>query len=344
MSATMRDVKNKTGLSLATISKYLNGGNVLPENKILIEKAIEELHYEVNEIARGLVKNKTRMVGIMVHDIECYFSGKLLHYIGEELRKCGYAAIICDSYNDEKIEAENLKFLVSRRVDGIIVIPVCMRAGFLKPAKQAKIPIVLMDRSFQDEEFDCVGIDNRVAAYRAVRILLEHNHRDIAVISSDVEYTGVERIKGYEDAMRQAGLEIQEEYIKKGRHSTEVGYEKMKELLASPNRPTAVLLGNYDTMLGGVLAVNESEFSCPEDISLIGFDTLMITGVVSPSWYMVVQPMEKMCKKAVELMLNRIERKGDEAPVKMYFGTTIQKGESVRTIESDGLHTMTAPI
>lgn len=333
MSATMRDVKNKTGLSLATISKYLNGGNVLPENKILIEEAIKELHYEVNEIARGLVKNKTKIVGVMVHDIECYFSGKLLHYIGKELRKYGYATMICDSCNDEQIESDNLKFLVSRRVDGIIVLPVSMKAGFLKPAKQAKIPIVLIDRSFQDEEFDCVGIDNKIAAYRAVRILLEHNHRQIAVIASDVEYTGVERIKGYEDAMREAGLDIPEEYVKKGRHSTEVGYEKMKELLASPNRPTAVLMGNYDIMLGGVLAVNESEFSCPEDISLIGFDALMITGVVRPSWYMVVQPMEKMCVKAVELLLNRIEKKGDEALVKMCFGTKIQEGESVRAIE-----------
>ena len=74
MSATMRDVKEKTGLSMATISKYLNGGNVLPENKILIEKAIKELNYEVNEIARGLVKNKTNTVGVMVYNIECYFA------------------------------------------------------------------------------------------------------------------------------------------------------------------------------------------------------------------------------------------------------------------------------
>lgn len=328
----MRDVKNKTGLSLATISKYLNGGNVLPENKVLIEKAIKELHYEVNEIARGLVKNKTRIVGVMVHDIECYFSGKLLHYIGQELRKYGYGMMICDSCNAEEIEAQNLKFLVSRKVDGIIILPVNMKGGFLEPAKKDKIPVVLVDRSFQDEEFDCVAIDNQIAAFRAVDILLKNNHRDIAVIASDVEYTGIERIKGYEDAMRQAGIEIRREYIRTGRHSSEVGYEKMKELLAMPNRPTAVLMGNYDTMLGGVLAVNESEFSCPEDISLIGFDALMITGVVRPSWYMVVQPMEKMCEKAVELLLKRIEKQDDGAPVKICFGTEIQKGESVRAI------------
>ena len=329
----MRDVKNRTGLSMATISKYLNGGNVLPENRILIEEAIQELHYEVNEIARGLVKNKTKIVGVMVHDVECYFSGKLLHYIGQELRKYGYGMMSCDSCNDEEIETQNLKFLVSRKVDGIIVIPVSMTGTFLRPAKQNKIPIVLVDRSFQDEEFDCVGIDNKIAAFRAVDILLKHNHKDIAVIASDVEYTGIERIKGYEEAMTQAGLTVKKEYIKTGRHSTELGYEKMKELLADPNRPTAVLMGNYDTMLGGVLAVNESEFSCPEDISLIGFDSLMITGLIRPSWYMVEQPMEKMCEKAVELLMNRVEKKVDDAPVKICFGTKIQVGESIRRIE-----------
>lgn len=205
VSATMRDVKNRTGLSLATISKYLNGGNVLPENRVLIEKAIKELNYEVNEIARGLVKNKTKTVGVMVHDIECYFSGKLLHYIGKELRKQGYGMMICDSCNDEVLEEQNLKFLVSRKVDGIIVLPVSMKGRFLKPAKQDGIPVVLVDRSFQDEEFDCVAIDNKVAAFRAVDLLIKHNHRKIAVIASDIEYTGVERIKGYEDAMRQSG-------------------------------------------------------------------------------------------------------------------------------------------
>ena len=114
----------------------------------------------------------------------------------------------------------------------------------------------------------------------------------------------------------------------------EVGYEKMKELLAEPDRPTAVLMGNYDTMLGGVLAVNQSEFSCPEDISLIGFDNLMLSGLINPSWYMVEQPMERMCMKAVELLWNRMEKKEEEdSPVKICLGTKIQKGESIRRLE-----------
>ena len=334
MSATMRDVKEKTGLSMATISKYLNGGNVLPENKILIEKAIKELNYEVNEIARGLVKNKTNTVGVMVYNIECYFAGKMLHYIGQELRKHGYGMMICDSCNNEKQEAQNLKFLLSRKVDGIIIFPVSISGNFLKIARKEKVPVVLMDRSFQDEEFDCVGIDNQTAAFRAVNLLLERNHKEIAVIASDVEYTGIERIKGYKEAMGKAGLEVKEQYMKLGRHSVELGYEKMKELLESENRPTAVLMSNYDTVLGGIMAINESKFSCPQDISVIGFGDLIIADVVRPRLWLVVQPMERMCFAAVQLLLDRVnKKKKEEESVKMCFGTKIQEGDSISTLE-----------
>lgn len=332
MAATMRDVKNKTGLSMATISKYLNGGNVLPENKILIDQAIKELHYEVNEIARGLVTNSTKTVGVMVYNIASFFSSNILHYIGEELRKNGYAMMICDSCNDEKVEETNLRFLLSRKVDGIIVLPVSMSGLFLQPAKQAGIPVVLLDRSFQDEEFDCVCIDNRVAAYKAVDILVKNNHRKIAFIGSDVEDTGVERMKGYKEAMEQAGLPIRRDYLKLGRYEVEEGYKKMKQLLALKERPTAVVLSNYETALGGVMAINESEFSCPEDISLFCFDDLLVSNVVRPALWLVVQPMEMMCANAVSLLLERIQNDGNGSPMKMCFGAKIREGESIKTL------------
>ena len=332
MAATMRDVKNKTGLSMATISKYLNGGNVLPENKILIDQAIKELNYEVNEIARGLVTNSTKTVGVMVYNIASFFSSNILHNIGEELRKNGYAMMICDSCNDEKVEETNLRFLLSRKVDGIIVLPVSMSGLFLQPAKQAGIPIVLLDRSFQDEEFDCVCIDNRVAAYKAVDILVKNNHKKIAFIGSDVEDTGVERMKGYKEAMEQAGLPNHKDYLKLGRYAVEEGYEKMKQLLTLKDRPTAVVLSNYETALGGVMAINESEFSCPEDISLFGFDDLLVSNVVRPALWLVVQPMEMLCANAVSLLLERIQNDGNGSPMKMCFGAKIREGESIKTL------------
>lgn len=329
MAATMKDVKERTGLSMATISKYLNGGNVLPENRVILEEAIRELNYEVNEIARGLVKNKTRTIGVLAYDISSFFSGNMLHYLGNELRKRGYGMMICDSGNDEKVEADNVKFLLSRRVDGLIVLPVSMDSSFLEPARKAGVPVVLLDRRLQDDTCDCVCIDNRMAAHRAVDVLIKNHHTKIAIIGTDTVDTGIERLKGYCDAMEQAGIEIKPEYMKMGRFSVDEGYEKMNQLLGMEDRPTAVFLSNYETALGGMMAINESEISCPQDISIFAFDDLLVSGVVRPKLWLMVQPMESLCNNAVRILLERVEGEREDEPIKLSFSAKLQEGNSI---------------
>ena len=328
MAATIIDIKEKTGLSLATISKYLNGGNVLPENKEKIEAAIKELHYEVNEIARGLVTNKTRTIGVVVFSIESLFNGILLHHIGEALRKQGYGLLICDSANNEKSEEDNIRFLLSKKVDGLIVIPVSCRADFLKPVLQKEIPMIMVDRHVEGLQCDCISINNREAAKQAVDKLIENNHRQIAVIYSAKEYTGIERYQGFMDAMDEAGLTLSEEYRKAGVHSLEHGYESMKALLELANRPTAVFMSNYEITLGAAIALKESVYRCPEDISMLGFDNLMLSGLVEPKISVVVQPMQEIGEKAAELLLKRIQGKMDPNPVELVLETTLQEGDS----------------
>ena len=332
MAATIIDIKEKTGLSLATISKYLNGGNVLPENKEKIEAAIKELHYEVNEIARGLVTNKTRTVGVVVFSIESLFNGILLHHIGETLRKQGYGLLICDSANDEKREEENVRFLLSKKVDGLIVVPVSNRPDFLRQALHKEIPMIMVDRSVEGLECDCIRIDNYKAARQAVEKLIESNHKQIAIIYSGKEYTGIERYKGFVDAMEAAGLTLAEEYCKVGVHSLEHGYESMKALLELPNRPTAVFMSNYEITLGAAIALKESVYRCPEDISMLGFDNLMLSGLVEPRISVVVQPMQEIGEKAAELLLKRMQGKIDQKPMEFILETTLQEGDSIRSL------------
>lgn len=334
MAATIVDIKEKTGLSLATISKYLNGGNVLPENKEKIEKAIKELHYEVNEIARGLVTNKTRTIGIVVFSIESLFNGTLLHYIGEALRRQGYGLLICDSGNDEQTEADNIRFLLGKKVDGLIVIPISEQPDFLLPALRREIPMVMVDRFVEGVKCDCIRIPNREAARQAVNILIEKNHKRIAIIYSGKEYTGIERYKGFLDAMKAAGLSFPEEYRKEGIHSMTHGYESMRALLQLPDsaRPTAVFMSNYEITLGAVIALKESPYRCPEHISMLGFDNLMLSGLIEPRMCTVVQPMQEMGEKAAELLLNRIQGNAQEEPVELVLDTAFQEGDSVRTL------------
>lgn len=336
MPATIRDIKDRTGLSLATISKYLNGGNVLPENRIKIEAAIKELHYEVNEIARGLVTNKTKTIGVSVYSIESLFNGTLLKYIGDSLRKAGYGLLICDSNGDEETEKKNIKFLLNKKVDGLITIPVCTGDGILDLAKNAGVPLVLLDRASDNGGCDCVRIDNRMAALRATNVLLENGHTNVAIISSAKEYTGIERCKGFTEALEKAGISIDEDHYYKGIHSIEHGYESMKKIIAMENRPTAVFMTNYEITLGAVMAVNESSINCPDDISMLGFDDLILSHVTNPAMYMVVQPMKEMSEKGVELLLDKIVKKNvDSMPVELVLSTRIEKGNSIKNISKD---------
>ncbi|MBO5246487.1 MAG: LacI family DNA-binding transcriptional regulator [Eubacterium sp.] len=335
MAATIRDIKQKTGLSLATISKYLNGGNVLPENREKIEAAIRELHYEVNEIARGLVTNKTNTIGMIVYDIESMFSGVIIRHIGDCLRKAGYALLVCDSCNNEQVENDNVRFLLNKKVDGIIVIPVSGKEDFLLQARAKKVPVVLLDRSFAVSDFDCVKIDNRTAAYRATNYLIERRHKKIAIIASRVDYTGRERYKGFCEAMDQAGLTVKKEYCMLGTHTIEFGHESMRQLLAMKHRPTAVLMTNYETSLGAVMALNESEYDCPDDISMMGFDDLIMSHVVKPKLCMVIQPMKELCEKAVELVLTQIHTKEERPPIELSMGTALRDGNSVKPLQEN---------
>ncbi|MCR4656638.1 MAG: LacI family transcriptional regulator [Lachnospiraceae bacterium] len=335
MSSTIRDIKDRTGLSLATISKFLNGGNVLPENRVLLENAIKELNYEPNELARGLVTNKTRTIGVIVYDIGSMFNGTLLRHIGQALKKERYGLLICDSRGDEAAEAENVRFLVNKKVDGMIVLPISRSGSFLQPARSAGIPVVLIDRPVKDYDIDCVRIDNRKAAHQAVSLLIANNHKRIAVICSDEknEYTGYERFQGYLDAMTEAGMTPFPEYIKKRDHSIEFGHEGMGELLKLENPPTAVFMSNYELSLGAVMAVNESGLGCPDDISLVGFDDLILSHIVRPKLYMVVQPMKEMGEKAVETLLSKIESKGEGFTSEIIMSTRISDGNSIARIQ-----------
>ncbi len=334
MAATIRDIKNRTGLSLATISKFLNGGNVLPENREKIEAAIEELHYEVNEMARGLVTNKTKTIGITVFNIESLFSGVMLRYIGDVLRKKGYGLLICDSSNDEKIERDNIRFLLSKKVDGMIIIPISSNPDILNSVKQRSIPVVSLDRVIEGADCDSVTIDNRIAARQAGKKIVEAGYKEAAIIYSGKEYTGMERYAGFMDVMEENGCCVPQEYQKAGFHSIEHGYESMKEILELDKKPPAVFMTNYEIAIGAIMALQESEDYSLNDFFVVGFDNLQLTHLVESKIHMVVQPMQKMAEKAVELLLDRVEGKSESLTVNLVLEASMEETRTGRTWKS----------
>lgn len=333
MAATIRDIKKMTGLSLATISKYLNGGNVLPENRAAIEHAIEVLHYEVNEVARGLATNRTKTIGVLIQRLDNVFASSIISEIEDILRERNYGTIVCDCRGDERYEEESLRFLLGKRVDGIITIPTSRSSGYLEIAAQRGTPVVLIDRVFEDREWDSVLVDNERAAREAVQLLVNKGHKRIGIIcGGDNEYTAKGRLQGYFSAMEDADLPVYPKYIKKGKLEVQHGYESMVQLLEMGERPTAVFLTNYEITLGAVIAMNEKGIHFPADISIIGFDNLMLSKVVKPRLWMVVQPMEEIARSAAEMILQRLAGDTGTEVLKATYQTTLLRGESVLRI------------
>ncbi|NLT97276.1 MAG: LacI family transcriptional regulator [Christensenellaceae bacterium] len=213
---TIKDVAKHTGLSYATISKYLNGGNVLPENREKIETAIKELNFTVNEFARGLKTNKSNTVGIIVPDIGNVLAAKTIPITVDILRKNGYATIICDSREDHVRESELVTFLMSKRVDGIINMPVGADGSHLYPALNKKIPVVLLDRLVSDcfGMVDAVLVDNLRAAQEATSYLMSLGHKEIGIIAGPRDVTtAADRLSGYISIFKRNKLDIKDSLI-----------------------------------------------------------------------------------------------------------------------------------
>ena len=169
MGATMKDIARETGLGLATISSYLNGGNVREKNRIKIEEAIEKLHFEVNEVARGLKTNRTKTIGIILPELNNIFFSEIITAAEDLLRSHGYATMICDCRSDVKREEDAAEFLLHRRVDGLIMMPTGAEKKVFDRFRKSGRPVVLIDRRMENGDCDCVLVDNEGAAQKIGR-------------------------------------------------------------------------------------------------------------------------------------------------------------------------------
>lgn len=333
MAATIKDIARETGLSLATISKYLNGGSLREKNRVAIEDAIKKLDYHVNEYARGLKSKKSRTVGMVLPELANLFNMKIVSTIEQMLQKHGYSVIICDSQNSLEQEAHCVEFLLNKQVDGIINIPMGNNSKHLRPAVEHNVPILLLDRPLEDLNgvASCVLIDNQSASRGAVRRLLETGHRRIGVVvGPEGVYTADMRLRGYREALEEYGIAYDETLVARASLTVEGGYRQVKRLLKDPNNMTAVFVTNYEMTLGALIALNKGGIKIPEEISVVGFDNIMdLSQVFRPSLTIVIQPMEQIGLQAARLMLERLSADNSAAPMTITLSASLREGASV---------------
>ncbi|RCX14825.1 LacI family transcriptional regulator [Anaerobacterium chartisolvens] len=333
ISVTMKDVARKAGLSIATISKYINGGNVLKENRVIIDKAIKELGFEVNEIARGLKTNKTMTVGLLIPSLENIFFTSILSNIESILIDKGYSTIICDYKEDKSLEKQKLDFLVKKMVDGIVTMPMGCDLEIINSVIGRNIPVVLIDRALKGVDCDAVLVDNLNASYNAVEQLIILGHKRIGIICGpDDIYTAQERLRGYERVHEDYAMTVDHKLVKKGDYQIESGYRLLLELIKMKEPPTAVLVTNYEMTLGAIMAINESDIKIPDDISFIGFDNLQLAKVVKPPLSIVIQPVKQIGEVAANMLLKRLRGDGSSFPSMVRLKTELILKDSVRKI------------
>lgn len=308
MAATMKDIARQTGLGLATISRYLNGGKVKAQNRIAIETAISELSFTVNEFARSLKTSKSKTIGVIIPELNNTFVATIITVIEDILRKKGYAVIICDCSTNEDLEKEAVQFLVNKTVDGIINMPVCKDGSHLKPALDKDLPVVLIDRMIAglSDRVDAVVVDNKQAAKDAASYLITNGHRNIGIIVGPEDvYTSRQRLLGYNQAFAERGLEC-DGYVEYGDYTVHSGYANMQKLLSKHNDMTAVFVTNYEMTLGAIIAINEAGIKLPDELSVIGFDNLQLAQVIKPRLTIITQPLEEIGEQAAAVMLERL--------------------------------------
>ncbi len=346
MGATMKDIAKRTGLGLATISSYLNGGNVREKNRIKIEEAIEELHFEVNEVARGLKTNRTKTIGIVIPELNNIFFAEIITEAEDILRSHGYATMICDCRSDAEREKEAVEFLYHRRVDGLIVMPTGRTDPGFKRFVRAGKPVVMIDRKMQDVPCDCVLVDNKGAARDAVKRLVRAGHRKIGMIAGpDNVYTARERLKGFQEAVAEMDAVADETLITGGNYTIAGGAAAMRKLYKMHPDMTAVFVTNYEMTVGAMMEINDLGIRVPDELSVIGFDNVDFAKASVPKLSIVTQPTASIARAAADNLIERLESRpvnekadedadGERMTVTVTLKTGFVEGRSVKTMNN----------
>ncbi len=336
MASTIKDIAKHTGLGLATISSYLNGGNVRAENKLKIEAAIEELNFEVNEVARGLKTNKTKTIGVVIPELNNNFCTQIITYMEDILRNHGYATIVCDCRTNKDLEKRAVEFLYRKRVDGIINMPVNSDGSHLNWFHKSNKPIVMIDRKINGIDCDYVLVDNLTAVKKAIQKLIENGHTQIGMIGGPEDiFTAQERMLGYRLALMEAGIVPEERFIVHGDYTIDGGVNCVKDLVSNNKDMTAVFVANYEMTLGTVIGINELGIKIPEDLSVIGFDNVEFARACNPKLTIVTQPMKEIAENVAELILKRIEENESEEEREfqvLKLQTAIKEGNSIKKL------------
>lgn len=315
--ATIKDVAQLAGVSMSTVSKYINGGNVRGPKQEAIRAAIEALDYRANPFARNLKSQRCHSIGILLPDMTAPFFGSIISVLDKTLRENGYHSLISCYDSSYGLERDNLQFLINNGIDGLIYIPEDLSADeFLELAANCHIPVVQIDRMIQGIFSDTVLVDNTDAVYQAVSSLIADGHRRIAMVTGPKSvFTTKERLAGYLKALSDHGIIYDDTLVISEQNDFATGYHSFDTLMQLPDPPTAVFTANYDITMGLLTAARERGLQIPNDLAIFGFDCVNICTMMQPPLPVIHQPESEIGQTAANYLLDRL--KGFNGPSRL---------------------------
>ena len=322
---TIHDVARLAGVAPMTVSRVINrSGYFSQETRARVERAIADLGYEPNSLARSLRSKRTQTLALVLTDITNPFFTTLARGVEDTARLAGFTVIFCNTDESGQKEAEYLKLLLQKQVDGFLLVPAGSSPDAVRALVQHGTPVVVLDRRVPGVPVDVVRGDSEDGAYQLTRLLHSLGHRQIAVLSgpSGVS-TADDRVAGFCRAMAEAGLDVPEGTILRGDFTQESGYQLTRQALALPLQPTALLAANNFITSGAMKALQELDVDVPGDLALVGFDDFPPSMVIFPFFTVASQPAYEMGQRATQLLLDRLQGNAPADPQEIVLPTNL---------------------
>jgi LacI family transcriptional regulator len=316
-NVTIKDVARLSGVSPMTVSRVINDSErVSPDTRRRVEQAILELGYVPSRLARGLSRQRTRTLALVVPDVANPFFTLIVRGAEDFARRADYRVILCDTRADLTVERDVIEEMIAHRVEGIVIAPVSDRSkAHLRRLASFGVPFVLIDRTVPGIDADVVLGDSVGGARRLVDHLISLGHRRIGfIVESDEVSTARDRRRGYEAALTAGGIPLDPALVANATVDPSGGFDGMRRLLALADRPTAVFTVNNLVALGAIEAVRDAGLEVPDDIALVCFDDIEYASRLHPFLTVMEQPAETFGTLGTQLLLERIDGRSSERP------------------------------
>jgi len=332
---TIEDIAKKAETSIATVSRVLNNKEGFSEEtrqKVL--QAMEETGYESNAIARSLKKQKTNTIGVIIPNISSMLSNEILNGIEEYAHANDYNVIVSYTYSDPKKVMQTLKTFNEQRVDGILFTSDYLTAEYYQYIERMQAPVVLVATEAENHDLPFVKVNDVDASSAAVEYLIQKGHTEIGMLSGPPSdpMAGASRIKGYKQALASANLETTDSKIV---YQTDFSFEEGKEnfvrLMDAHPEITAIFAASDELAIGALKKAHEMEIAVPEDVSIIGYDNLLMAEMVWPGLTTLAQPLQQMGYEATEMLMDSIQTK-ETSEKQVYIPYEIIERDTVKTL------------